>query len=400
MIPAIEKAPMPLPSPHNYSLIFILIVSIFWGTSGYAAKITEEVALQANGFDIPIIVVTPDEGTGPFPLVYHVHGGGWNGGTDTTVPEPSVPSGYRFLTDQLGVIHVGLAYRGKRQGTFAKAMEDLRASIKWFEANAADFQADLTRVGLSGGSAGTPLSSLLAQEIPTCKTYVGFYGVYDLLSNEESLFPNEEARFQFGLSSEAEKRAASAAHNLRESPPASLLFHGGKDILTHPSQSLRFATTLQARGAFAESIIYPEINHGFFSERYPEAYTQSLLRVARLYQDYLGIENAALNSLESRINRRVAGYLPSDEIDPTMLRGTWTGKNESWTFADASRGVWSGPKKAQRSFAYNIVEEKVIVRMDGAETVLYLQRDGRALYKITENDDRRNGQRFHFKKEL
>ena len=103
-----------------------------------------------------------------------MHGGGWNGGTENSVPDASVYSGLRYLSDELGVIHVGLAYRCKLQGEFQDGLEDLRVSIKWFEERAENYGADLSKVGFSGGSAGTPLSALLAQEMPTCQTYTGF----------------------------------------------------------------------------------------------------------------------------------------------------------------------------------------------------------------------------------
>lgn len=380
------------------ALLLVVAIGLALGSVVHAAKITEDVALQVGGFEIPIMVVSPDEGVGPFPVVYHVHGGGWNGGTDTTVPEASVSSGFRFLSDQLGVVHVGLAYRCKPQGTFSDAVEDIRASVKWFEARAGDFNADISRVGFSGGSAGTTLSSLLAQEISACKTYVGLYGVYDLLNNKESLFPDEEARSDFGISEETQQRAASAFHNLRKNPPAALLFHGGKDILTHRSQSIRYAEHLKTRGAFAEAIIYPDVNHGFFSERYPVEFKQTLLRVAQFYVERLGVDSKALLDLEKKIDQRVARYFPKETIESESLLGEWKGKVESFDFVDDSNGVWSGRRNESRKFTYRIGSGSIAIELDGDETDLYMQNDGRALYKITENDVRRNGQRFHFKK--
>lgn len=233
--------------------IFKFIICLVLSGSALGSNVSEEIAFTVDGMEIPIIVVAPDKGSGPFPVVYHVHGGGWNGGTENSVPDASVYSGLRYLSDELGVIHVGLAYRGKLQGDFQDGLEDLRASIKWFEERADDYGANLSKVGLSGGSAGTPLSALLAQEMPTCKTYTGFFGVYDLLDNDASLFPNEEACVAYGLSEKEQKRKASAFYNLRAHPPASLLFHGGKDILTHPTQSLRYAERLKQQGAIAEA---------------------------------------------------------------------------------------------------------------------------------------------------
>jgi acetyl esterase/lipase len=366
--------------------------------SAWAAEITEHIAHTVAGFKIPIIVVQPTSGKGPFPVVYHVHGGGWNGGTVTEVPDATVPSGHRFLTDELGVIHVGLAYRGKVQGTFAEAMDDLRASVAWFEARAAQFNADLSRVGLSGGSAGTPLSALLAQEMPHSRTYVGMFGVYDLLNNADSLFPNEETRADFGLSSEAQQRAASVYHQLRPQPPATLLFHGGHDILTHPTQSIRFATRLQKQGTSAEVIVYPEVNHGYYSERYPVEFKDTLLRIAKLYTEHLGVTKKSLSGLDEKIDNRLAGYFPQERIETAALLGKWVSKQESFEFIDERSGMWSDGRNNMKPFTFRVSAGFLTVDVGEDATILYLQQNGRALYEIPQNDVRRTGQRVHFTK--
>lgn len=366
----------------------------------WAAKTTDAIALTVKGFDIPIKVVAPEEGTGPFPVVYHVHGGGWNGGTDTSVPGASIYPGFEFLTDQLGVIHVALAYRCKDQGSFWDALEDLRASIKWFEARGDTFNADLTRVGFSGGSAGTPLSALLAQQTPASKTYVGLFGVYNLLDNDESLFPNEEACAEYELASESQKRQASVYHNLRAQPPATLLFHGAHDILTHPTQSLRYAEHLQQQGAEAEAIVYPDVNHGYFSERYPIEFKDSALRIARLYVNHLGVAPSRLEGLGSAIDERVAGNFPKQTIEPHELLGSWRNKNETFEFTAEGHGNHTIQKNKTQPFSYYLESGVIhLTDQDGTVTKLYLQVNGRALYKIPENDVRRTAQRVHFAKQ-
>ncbi len=380
------------------SLLQLLFGLALMGST-WAAREVKDIAYTIEGFEIPIKVVVPETGEGPFPVVYHVHGGGWNGGTETSVPAPSVYAGFRFLSDQIGVIHVGLAYRGKIQGDFQDALHDLRASIRWFELRAHEFDADLSRVGFSGGSAGTPLSAILAQETPASRTFVGFFGVYDLLNNPESLFPDEDARAAFGLVSDEQKHAASVFHNLRTSPPASLLFHGAHDILTHPSQSLRFAQRLQEQGAIAEAIIYPEVNHGYFSERYPVEFKDTLLRIAELYVEHLGVETENTARLAANIDARIAGYLPREAIVPSDVLGTWSGRRETFTFIDASTGERRVNSKPTRPFTYHIDCGTLILTDESGTTEFYLQRDGRALCLIVENDIRRTGQRFAFTKQ-
>lgn len=374
----------------------LLIALAAFGTYAGASKVTEGIAFSVNGIDIPIMVLTPEVGSGPFPVIYHVHGGGWNGGTETEVPPAALPPESRFLSDELGLIYVGLAYRCKAQGNFQGAMANLRASIKWFEVRADEYNVDIARVGLSGGSADTPLSSLLAQEMPGCKTYVGLFGVYDFLNNKESLFPNEEACANYGLATESQKHKAPAFQNIRQNHPATLLFHGKKDILTHSSQSIRFAEQLKKQGADAEVVIYANVNHGYFNPRYPAEFKDTALRIARLYAEHLKLDSSVLEDLGPKIDKMVAGFFPLNKIKPEFLLGEWKGRNEKLSFYDDNTGVLTNPNRKSRPFTYEIGPGMITVHEPREHTVFYMQRNQRAVYKIITDDVRRTGQRFHF----
>lgn len=103
--------------PRSFACFFLSLGALT------AAQEARDIALTVNGMEIPILIITPKSGKGPFPVVYHVHGGGWNGGTETVVPPASVPPEAKFLSDELGIVYVGLAYRCKVQkGTFKLAM--------------------------------------------------------------------------------------------------------------------------------------------------------------------------------------------------------------------------------------------------------------------------------------
>ncbi len=279
--------------------LFLAALLTVTSVNCFASEETIAIAKIVDGIEIPILVRTPETGTGPFPVVFHVHGGGWNGGTATEVPAAGVGQDVRFLCDQFGIIYVGLAYRCKNQrGTFQLAMSDLRELVSWFRQRAAKFKADMSRIGFSGGSAGTPLSALLAQQTSQCKTYLGCWGVYDFTDNKESLFPDQVAREKFGLSSDKQALAASAFHNLRTPPPISLLMHGGRDILTHASQSIKFGKQIQAQGGAAEVIIFPTHNHNFVNPNNPVAFKKAIVAIAKLYTRGVQLDDADFVQLE------------------------------------------------------------------------------------------------------
>jgi dienelactone hydrolase len=312
-----------------------------------------------------------------------VHGGGWNGGTETVVPPAAVTPAAKFLSDELGIVYVGLAYRCKVQhGTFELAMEDLRASIQWFGARAATYKANTSLVGFTGDSAGTPLSAMLAQETPSCATYVGFFGVYDFTNNKESLFPDEKACELYGLSTQEQKIKSSAFHHIRKNPPSTLLFHGGKDILTHPSQSIRFAEKLREQGGQAEAIIFPDVNHSYFNPRYPAEYKTTTLKIAALYAENLKLDTSKVDKLPAKLDKMLSRFYPVSGIKPAALIGRWQGENEMLEFRKDGAGMQTNPKNTRQPFTYTISGNAITVKQGEISESYFMQADLREIYKV------------------
>jgi acetyl esterase/lipase len=135
-----------------------------------AQKTIDTIATQSGSFAIPIKIQLPKQTTAKSPIYFFVHGGGWNGGTQNEVPPATLSGDADFLSDALGIIYVGLAYRCKgNNASFADAINDLESSVKWFLDNADRFNADTTRIGFGGASAGSTLSAVMAQKYPNCK---------------------------------------------------------------------------------------------------------------------------------------------------------------------------------------------------------------------------------------
>ena len=156
------------------------------------------------------------------------------------------------------------------------------------------------------------------------------------------------------------------------------------------------AARLQERGTAATTILYPEVNHGYFGERYPVEFKDTLLRIARFYTEHLGVAAEAWHELDKKIDDRVAGYFPQQTIDPDVLRGQWMGTQKNFEFVDERSGIWSDRRNTSKPFTYTLSDGFLTVHLEATDTILYLQQDGRALYEITQNDVRRTGQRFHF----
>jgi acetyl esterase/lipase len=210
--------------------------------------------------NIPMNITLPTD-KGPYPVMFWVHGGGWNGGT---LPASAVEFGNQanYLADHLGVAVVGVAYRTKGSaGTFSQAMEDVADAIQYIRDHASEYDIDVQRLGLYGGSAGTPLASLAAQRTPEADLFIGYNGIYDFVHNPGSKFGNGNDYGQREPSAEANSPIA----HLREHPPAVLLLHGTKDKTINPQQSVLFGKAVQAAGGLAKVLLYEGEDHAFFN---------------------------------------------------------------------------------------------------------------------------------------
>lgn len=103
----------------------------------------------------------PQEGEGPFPLVIHIHGGGFAMGNKRD----------DHMNAYLGLLHYGFAvasveYRFSSEAVFPGAVLDCREAVRYLRAHAAELKVDPDRFGVVGGSAGGNLAAMLAMNVP------------------------------------------------------------------------------------------------------------------------------------------------------------------------------------------------------------------------------------------
>ena len=133
-------------------------------------------------------------GSGPFPALVGVHGGGWIQGAR---------SQFQYWGPYLaarGIALFAISYRfaTKDKATYPQAAQDVLAAMQFVRGKAAELKVDPERIGLFGQSAGAHLSALAAlagNEAPlkggypqdafasvstAVKVLVGVYGVYDV----------------------------------------------------------------------------------------------------------------------------------------------------------------------------------------------------------------------------
>lgn len=99
-------------------------------------------------------IYLPDSGTGPFPVVVYIHGGGWQDGNKSNVGgiSPIIDEGYAL---------VSINYRLTAEAIYPAQINDCKAAIRWMRANATTYNLDASRIGVIGTSAGGHLVALL-----------------------------------------------------------------------------------------------------------------------------------------------------------------------------------------------------------------------------------------------
>ena len=101
----------------------------------------------------------------PFPVVMYLHGGGWSQGA---MEDHVLGSSIRMLLDRgIAVVGTGYRYICETRADMVKppvmgCLDDCENALRFVKAHAAEWNLDMTRIGLAGGSAGACTALYLA----------------------------------------------------------------------------------------------------------------------------------------------------------------------------------------------------------------------------------------------
>lgn len=96
------------------------------------------------------------EGTGPFPAVVTVHGGGWDARDRSDMERVANKLARR------GYLVANIQYRLAPEHLYPAAVDDVRDAVRWLRANARELRVDPQRIAGWGYSAGAHLVALAA----------------------------------------------------------------------------------------------------------------------------------------------------------------------------------------------------------------------------------------------
>ncbi|HVY92438.1 MAG TPA: alpha/beta hydrolase [Bryobacteraceae bacterium] len=234
---------------------------------------------KPDGHALLLDLHVPD-GPGPFPAAILVHGGGFDGGNRATNMSPT----FQPLADA-GFAWFSIDYRMGPEFKFPQAKDDIDTAIKWVKANAKTYKVDVSKIVLSGESAGGYLVNYAAtHETPATKVaaVVDIYGPtdYEKIARQRATYP---ARFNmksisahqakgggiwfFGVegydeASYAKLKEVSPIHAVHKGMPPFLEIHATRDDQVPYEQSTLMCAAMHRVGASCEVVTVEAGGHG------------------------------------------------------------------------------------------------------------------------------------------
>jgi acetyl esterase/lipase len=219
------------------------------------------------------------DGSGPFPAVVCIHGGGFRAGAR---------EGYDGLIKKLaahGYVAATVTYRLTPKYQFPAAVYDVKSAVRWLRANAAKYHVDPDRIGAMGGSAGGHLAQFLgvtadqkqfegdsgnADQSSRVTCVVNFYGPSDFTKSYGKSVDAAEVLplFLGGNLEQARQRhiVASPLYWVTPNSAPTLCIHGTKDNYVAFEQAQWIVDRLKAAGVEAELLTMEGAGHGFKGE--------------------------------------------------------------------------------------------------------------------------------------
>lgn len=218
----------------------------------------------------------PQEGDGPFPLLIHIHGGGFAFGDKRDDHMEAYLTGLRR-----GMAVASLAYRLSGEAAFPAAVLDCREAVRYIKAHAAEFSVDPERVAVIGGSAGGNLAAMLGMNVPN------------------GAFPGEEGRTdycaepfvraavnQFGPMQFETMAAQARANGISRVPPDPAMMPESKYLGAPIDQAPELVAAANPAAYAGEQMAPMLVQHGTMDHLVP--YEQSVEFVSALKAKGLG----------------------------------------------------------------------------------------------------------------
>src|SRR5690606_53179 len=149
-----RRGPSALPSPPMRLLWCVLLAIGLTATDANAQQVARDVPYVAGGHERQVLDVYAPGGATNAPVVFWIHGGGWQTGHKGLVarkPQAFTDAGYVF---------VSINHRLLPEVEMRAIIEDVASAMKWVHDNIAGYGGDPSRVLVMGHSSGGQLAAI------------------------------------------------------------------------------------------------------------------------------------------------------------------------------------------------------------------------------------------------
>jgi len=203
------------------------------------------------------------QGSGPFPAVIMVHGGGWGSRT-----RADMNSDARAVVERNYVV-MNVSHRFAPQWHFPAQLRDVQQAVLWLRANATALRVRADRIGVWGFSSGAHLAALVGVTGPGDKQYVDGTRVQAIVAGcipaDLRYYTDRPLAVDFmGVSYQENPelwRQASPITLVTPDDPPVFIYHGTTDSIVDPKNAKVLFDALTAANVPTELDLIEGVGH-------------------------------------------------------------------------------------------------------------------------------------------
>jgi len=229
------------------------------------------------------------QGVGPFPTVLDLHGGAWRR-KDRLAEEPMD----RAIAAS-GVLVVAIDLRLSEEAPYPASVQDANYGVRWLKSKAAEWNGDVSKLGIYGSSSGGHVAELLAMRprdprygaiplpsAPNLDATVGYVATRSPVSDPYARFQQAEKMKREGMI-ENSRIYFNPWDTIYEGNPQRILerrepvtlvplliMQGALDDNVLPALQEKFAATYRAAGGVCELTVFENSEHEWVAQPGPQ----------------------------------------------------------------------------------------------------------------------------------
>ena len=258
----------------------LLLVAIAFVSTAYAQRVTRDIP-YATAHERQVLDVYAPDGAKNLPVIFWIHGGGWQAGDKSMVERKP-----KAFTDR-GFVFVSISYRLLPAARMEDINHDVARALGWVHRNIAAHGGDPNRLLVMGHSAGGQLAALMCTDdrfvksegfslsaikgcVPVDADTFDVPAIIEVAETRARVhhfpLPTNGHRQKFGNDPAKHKEFSAVTHVARNKgiPPFLILHIAGNPDTT--AQARRLGSVLEAAGIPAQIIGRSEATHNSLND--------------------------------------------------------------------------------------------------------------------------------------